>query len=91
MTPAAAVLVLIRSGLAEPFFHYDGDLLDIPRFLKIKDGWEWDNLSSGERVLVEVGHALWNGGGNATVNDLAKLDHITRATVFAAIGWAWER
>lgn len=50
--------------------------------------WEVDTsrLSDGERILVDLAQQFWNGMGTTTVYEaIARLDHINRARLLAAI------
>lgn len=44
-----------------------------------------ERLSSGEKVLLNVVLFVYNGGGNATLNDLTVLDRATLAQVLTVI------
>ncbi len=56
---------------------------DVPRWMSYAlNLMLLDGLSTGERVLVRLVRAMWNGGGAVQVTELVALDNDTRAKVF---------
>lgn len=72
---------LARSEHAQRCVDLDRSTVDLERL----DDYGW---SSGERILVDLIRAMWNGSGGVTVHDLTRLDDENRRVAVMAIG-AW--